>query len=156
MQILILFKIMLNHLTVAPAWRFPPTLQSISVDDGRQAQAVVTSAEPKMQRDSQIRVYVYHADRRFGSLQVVKFKGPVGRAVYNAVFPRSTRVDTSQLFLQGHTAFVYDLETPNSSDIPTTLRRSKADCPEVLVPPFLGIGDVRGCGCCIAGLWGPC
>ena len=64
-------------------------------------------------------------------MQVVKFKGSVGRAVYNAVFPRSTRVDTSQLFLQGHTAFVYDLENPNSSDIPTTLRRSKADCPEV-------------------------
>jgi hypothetical protein len=65
--------------------------------------------------------------------QVVKFKGAAGRAIFNAVFSRN-RVDSSQLFLQGRTAFVFDLESANSSDVPTTLRRSKADCPEVHPP----------------------
>lgn len=29
------------------------------------------------------------------------------------------------------TAFVYDMEDPEAGDIPTTLRRSKEDCPKV-------------------------
>jgi IK cytokine len=29
------------------------------------------------------------------------------------------------------TAFVYDMDDPEAGDIPTTLRRSKEDCPKV-------------------------
>ena len=63
--------------------------------------------------------------------QVVKFKGAAGRAVFNVVFAR-TKAQANDLFLPGRTAFVFDLENAYSPDIPTTLRRSKADCPEVL------------------------
>ena len=63
--------------------------------------------------------------------QMVKFKGAAGRAVFNAMFARS-KSRTNDLFLPGRTAFVFDLEDAHTPDIPTTLRRSKADCPEVL------------------------
>ncbi len=63
--------------------------------------------------------------------QVVKFKGAAGRAIFNAVFTRS-KPRANDLFLPGRTAFVFALEDSYSPDIPTTLRRSKADCPEVL------------------------
>lgn len=37
------------------------------------------------------------------------------------------------MFLPRRMAFVYDLEDVESLDIPTTLHRSKADCPKVRV-----------------------
>ena len=57
---------------------------------------------------------------------------PMGRSVYNTLF-NPPRVDISGMFLPGRTAFVYDLEDAETNSIPTTLRRSKADCPPVRV-----------------------
>ena len=63
--------------------------------------------------------------------QEMAFATPLGRAVFAAVF-RPPRVNASELFLPRRTAFVYELDAePGTSDIPTTLRRSKADCPPV-------------------------
>lgn len=65
-------------------------------------------------------------------LQVVKFKSASGRSVFNAVFSRQ-KSGAGESFLPGRTAFVYDLESGYTPDIPMTLRRSKADCPQVSV-----------------------
>eukprot|EP00884_Botryococcus_braunii_P006803 jgi/Botrbrau1/16123/Bobra.7_2s0083.2 len=63
--------------------------------------------------------------------EVLKFQTPLGRALYNAMF-NPAKVDISELFLPRRTAFVYDLDEHfSTTDIPTTLRRSKADCPPV-------------------------
>lgn len=75
---------------------------------------------------------------------MVKFKGAAGRAIFNAVFVRS-KPKVNDLFLPGRTAFVFDLEEAFSPDIPTTLRRSKADCPEVAfcTPPEQQLNEVN-------------
>ncbi|KAK9810192.1 hypothetical protein WJX72_006465 [[Myrmecia] bisecta] len=63
--------------------------------------------------------------------QELKFITPQGRALYNALFNPS-KLDVSEMFLARRTAFVFDLEGEfGDTDIPTTLRRSKADCPPV-------------------------
>jgi IK cytokine len=59
------------------------------------------------------------------------FATPLGRAVFAAVF-NPPKINVSELFLPRRTAFVYELDGDAfASDIPTTLRRSKADCPPV-------------------------
>lgn len=63
-------------------------------------------------------------------VQVVKFKGPPGRAVFNAIFTRN-KAQANELFLPGRTAFVFNLEE-GTLDVPTTLRRAAADCPPVM------------------------
>lgn len=55
------------------------------------------------------------------------FATPLGRRVYDAIF-RPPRVEVSEHFLPRRTAFVYELD---ALDVPTTLRRSQADCPKV-------------------------
>ena len=62
--------------------------------------------------------------------QELKFATPLGRAVYNAVFNEKPS-DVSQSFLARRLAFVYELDEDNGTDVPTTLRRSLADCPPV-------------------------
>jgi IK cytokine len=77
-------------------------------------------------------------------VQVVKFQTPLGRALYNALF-NPAKVDISELFLPRRTAFVYDLDANfSTTDIPTTLRRSKADCPPVRSLPALLTTDGQG------------
>lgn len=64
-------------------------------------------------------------------LQEMKFVTATGRSVFNAVF-NPPKINVSELFLPRRTAFVYELEDSEyGSDIPTTLRRSKLDCPPV-------------------------
>ena len=54
----------------------------------------------------------------------------MGRNVFDAIF-RPPRRDVTDMFLPRRTAFVYDMEGGETLDIPTTLHRSKADCPKV-------------------------
>ncbi len=64
-------------------------------------------------------------------LQEMKFVTATGRSVFNSVF-NPPKINVSELFLPRRTAFVYELEDDEyGSDIPTTLRRSKLDCPPV-------------------------
>lgn len=63
-------------------------------------------------------------------MQEMNFKTPLARAVYNAAF-HPPKVNVVEMFQPRRTAFVFDLdEGENGLDIPTTLRRSKADCPK--------------------------
>ena len=62
--------------------------------------------------------------------QEMNFKTLLARAVYNAVF-HPPKVNVVEMFQPRRTAFVFDLDDSESGlDIPTTLRRSKADCPK--------------------------
>jgi IK cytokine len=68
--------------------------------------------------------------------QQVDFATPRGRAVYNALFrkPPNRRHLIREMFLPRRTAFMYDFDPETGGgDVPTTLRRSKADCPPVQV-----------------------
>lgn len=59
-----------------------------------------------------------------------------GRNVYRMLF-KSKAYERNELFLPGRMAYVVDLDDEYAdTDIPTTLIRSKADCPtmEVSVP----------------------
>ena len=68
-------------------------------------------------------------------LQEMNFKTPLARAVYNAVF-HPPKVAVAEMFQPRRTAFVFDLdEIGHGLDIPTTLRRSKADCPKACARP---------------------
>lgn len=68
--------------------------------------------------------------------QTVKFATPLGRSLYQAVFRPPGRAHSRNLvremFQPRRTAFVFE-EGEGASDVPTTLRRSKADCPVVQV-----------------------
>jgi hypothetical protein len=66
--------------------------------------------------------------------QAVSFAGAAGRSLYNAVFrpPPHNRALVRESFQPRRTAFVFEFED-GASDVPTTLRRSKADCPPVQV-----------------------
>ena len=57
----------------------------------------------------------------------------VGRNIYRQLFRRQYP-DRCELFLPGRTAYVVDLEdTFGDLDVPTTVIRSKADCPTLEV-----------------------
>ena len=62
---------------------------------------------------------------------------PTGRNIYRVVF-RSGLVERNELFLPGRMAYVVDLDDEfTDTDIPTTLIRSKADCPSMEVLPVM-------------------
>ncbi len=72
----------------------------------------------------------------------MNFVTATGRSVFNAVF-NPPRINVSELFLPRRTAFVYELEDSEyGSDIPTTLRRSKLDCPVVSPRRMLPCGQL--------------
>lgn len=64
----------------------------------------------------------------------VKFSTPLGRSVYHAVFRPAggSRNLVREMFQPRRTAFVFEFGE-GGGDVPTTLRRSKADCPAVQV-----------------------
>jgi hypothetical protein len=66
--------------------------------------------------------------------QQVQFESPQGRAVYDALFkpPLVNRALIREMFQPRRTAFVFEFGE-GAGDVPTTLRRSKADCPQVQV-----------------------
>eukprot|EP01116_Phalansterium_solitarium_P009534 TRINITY_DN23721_c0_g1_i1.p1 TRINITY_DN23721_c0_g1~~TRINITY_DN23721_c0_g1_i1.p1 ORF type:complete len:583 (-),score=248.31 TRINITY_DN23721_c0_g1_i1:201-1949(-) len=66
------------------------------------------------------------ADAEWSLTAGMEFSTPLGRSVHFALFGRELPKST-QAFLPGRTAFVFDLET--TDEIPTTLIRSKDDCP---------------------------
>lgn len=63
--------------------------------------------------------------------QDTEFHTSIGRGVFDAIF-NPPMINVSEQFLPRRTAFMYELDDDGfNSDIPTTLRRSKADCPPV-------------------------
>ena len=110
----------------------------------RWSRRMTTGRRPGRQKHRKIKRYaadvvpclpitLHRASAHLFWVQVVKFKGAAGRAVFNAVFSRPLLI-SSELFLPGRTVFVFELEGADGPDLPTTLRRSKADCPPVCCP----------------------
>ncbi|KAL8135068.1 hypothetical protein AgCh_009910 [Apium graveolens] len=59
----------------------------------------------------------------------VSFRTANAKAIYQCIVKPQTTIKPSEMFLPGRMAFIFNMETGFSHDIPTTLQRSKADCP---------------------------
>uniref|UniRef100_A0A8C0WU92 Protein Red n=1 Tax=Castor canadensis TaxID=51338 RepID=A0A8C0WU92_CASCN len=72
----------------------------------------------------------------------IEFKTRLGRNVYRMLF-KSKSYERNELFLPGRMAYVVDLDDEYAdTDIPTTLIRSKADCPTMEAQTTLTTNDI--------------
>uniref|UniRef100_A0A8C5DX87 IK cytokine n=1 Tax=Gouania willdenowi TaxID=441366 RepID=A0A8C5DX87_GOUWI len=72
----------------------------------------------------------------------IEFKTRLGRSIYRTAF-RSGIMERNELFLPGRMAYVVDLDDEfTDTDIPTTLIRSKADCPSMEAQTTLTTNDI--------------
>ncbi|XP_068718126.1 protein Red-like [Montipora capricornis] len=72
----------------------------------------------------------------------IEFTSKLGQKVYKALF-RSRPPERNELFQPGRMAYVFDVEDEYAeSDIPTTLIRSKADCPGIETQATLTTNDI--------------
>ncbi|KAL3880971.1 hypothetical protein ACJMK2_033172 [Sinanodonta woodiana] len=72
----------------------------------------------------------------------VQFKTKLGRKVYQVLFTKKPP-ERNELFLPGRIAYVVDLEDEYMDmDIPTTVIRSKADCPSLEATTTLTTNDI--------------
>ncbi|PWA24637.1 hypothetical protein CCH79_00016156 [Gambusia affinis] len=72
----------------------------------------------------------------------IEFKTRLGRNIYRVAF-RSGVQERNELFLPGRMAYVVDLDDEfTDTDIPTTLIRSKADCPSMEAQTTLTTNDI--------------
>ncbi|XP_010417439.1 PREDICTED: suppressor of mec-8 and unc-52 protein homolog 2 [Camelina sativa] len=74
-------------------------------------------------------------------VQRVTFRTAAAKSVYQWIVKPQTIIKSNEMFLPGRMTFVYDMEGGYTHDIPTTLYRSKADCP---VPEELVTVNVDG------------
>lgn len=61
--------------------------------------------------------------------QPVSFRTATAKSVYQWMVKPQSVAKTNEMFLPGRMSFIFDMENVYSHDIPTTLHRSKADCP---------------------------
>ncbi|GLT74229.1 hypothetical protein SLA2020_460370 [Shorea laevis] len=61
--------------------------------------------------------------------QQVAFRTATAKSVYQWIVKPQTIMKTNEMFLPGRMSFIFNMEGGYSNDIPTTLHRSKADCP---------------------------
>lgn len=61
--------------------------------------------------------------------QKVSIRTAVAKSVYQWIVKPQTISKTNEMFLPGRMTFIYNMESGYHHDIPTTLHRSKADCP---------------------------
>ncbi|WCJ42869.1 RED family protein [Euphorbia peplus] len=61
--------------------------------------------------------------------QQVSFRTATAKSVYKCIVKPDTILKTNEMFLPGRMAFIFNMEGGYCNDIPTTLHRSKADCP---------------------------
>ncbi|XP_065850105.1 suppressor of mec-8 and unc-52 protein homolog 2 [Euphorbia lathyris] len=61
--------------------------------------------------------------------QQLSFRTATAKSVYKCIVKPETILKTNEMFLPGRMAFIFNMEGGYSNDIPTTLHRSKADCP---------------------------
>ncbi|XP_028643767.1 LOW QUALITY PROTEIN: protein Red-like [Grammomys surdaster] len=72
----------------------------------------------------------------------IEFKTHLGRNVYRLLF-KSKSYERNELFLPGRMAYVVDLDDKYAdTDIPTTIIRSKADCPTMEAQTTLTTNDI--------------
>ncbi|GMH23299.1 hypothetical protein Nepgr_025142 [Nepenthes gracilis] len=61
--------------------------------------------------------------------QSLSFRTATAKSVYQWIVKPQTVIKTNEMFLPGRMTFIFNMENGYSNDIPTTLHRSKADCP---------------------------
>ncbi|KAF8388682.1 hypothetical protein HHK36_025362 [Tetracentron sinense] len=61
--------------------------------------------------------------------QPLLFRTATAKSVYQWIVKPQTIIKSNEMFLPGRMAFIFNVEDGFSHDIPTTLHRSKADCP---------------------------
>ncbi|KAJ1274188.1 hypothetical protein BS78_05G044000 [Paspalum vaginatum] len=61
--------------------------------------------------------------------QAVSFRTATAKSVYQWIIKPQSIIKENELFLPGRMSFIYNMEEGLTNDIPTTLHRSKADCP---------------------------
>ncbi|GAV70975.1 RED_C domain-containing protein/RED_N domain-containing protein [Cephalotus follicularis] len=71
----------------------------------------------------------------------LSFRTATAKSVYQCIVKPQTVIKSNEMFLPGRMSFIYSMEGGYSHDIPTTLHRSKADCP---VPDEMVIVSVDG------------
>ncbi|KAM0845407.1 hypothetical protein ACQ4PT_056406 [Festuca glaucescens] len=60
----------------------------------------------------------------------ISFRTAIAKSVYQwTVKQQQSMIKTNEMFLPGRMAFIYNMEDGHNTDIPTTVHRSKADCP---------------------------
>ncbi|KAJ7385161.1 hypothetical protein OS493_017538, partial [Desmophyllum pertusum] len=72
----------------------------------------------------------------------IEFTTKLGQKIYKTLF-RNRPAERNELFQPGRMAYVFDVEDEYAeSDIPTTLMRSKADCPGIETQATLTTNDI--------------
>ncbi|XP_010258660.1 PREDICTED: suppressor of mec-8 and unc-52 protein homolog 2 [Nelumbo nucifera] len=61
--------------------------------------------------------------------QPLSFRTATAKSIYQWIVKPQTIIKSNEMFLPGRMAFIFNMEDGYSHDIPTTLHRSKADCP---------------------------
>ncbi|KAF0911619.1 hypothetical protein E2562_011236 [Oryza meyeriana var. granulata] len=61
--------------------------------------------------------------------QAMSFRTATAKSVYKWIIKPQSIIKSNEMFLPGRMAFIYNMEDGLTTDIPTTLHRSKADCP---------------------------
>ncbi|KAI4377492.1 hypothetical protein MLD38_015106 [Melastoma candidum] len=61
--------------------------------------------------------------------QQLSFRTATAKSIYQWMVKPQTITKTNEMFLPGRMSFIFNMESGYSNDIPTTLLRSKADCP---------------------------
>jgi IK cytokine len=64
------------------------------------------------------------------------FRTASAKMVFQWIVKPQTVNKVNEMFLPGRTAFVFDMDEEFAHDIPTTVHRSKADCPPPQVMDF--------------------
>ncbi|GIL82638.1 hypothetical protein Vretimale_8239 [Volvox reticuliferus] len=101
-------------------------------DEGREAS-----------RDAQARANARaNAASAAGRKEEVRFTTPLARSVFSTLFA-APRTNVREMYLPRRTAFVYDFDNEDSldTDIPTTLRRPKSECPPAMETLFAGMDN---------------
>ncbi|KAL5572289.1 hypothetical protein UlMin_021886 [Ulmus minor] len=62
--------------------------------------------------------------------QQLSFRTATAQSVYKWIVKPQTVIKSNEMFLPGRMSFIFNMEGGYSHDIPTTLHRSKADCPQ--------------------------
>ncbi|EEF46207.1 suppressor of mec-8 and unc-52 protein homolog 2 [Ricinus communis] len=61
--------------------------------------------------------------------QQLSFRTATAKSVYQSIVKPQAIMKTNEMFLPGRMSFIFNMEGGYTHDIPTTLHRSKADCP---------------------------
>eukprot|EP00268_Persea_americana_P004265 TRINITY_DN11343_c1_g1_i3.p2 TRINITY_DN11343_c1_g1~~TRINITY_DN11343_c1_g1_i3.p2 ORF type:complete len:142 (-),score=19.44 TRINITY_DN11343_c1_g1_i3:4-429(-) len=76
--------------------------------------------------------------------QPASFCTATAKSIYQWIVKPHYVINPNEMFLPGQMAFIFNMEDGFSHDIPTTLHRSKADCP---IPEEMVMVSINGSNC---------